>query len=245
MLVNQPPAKHAAYLARMALLRMVGVVCIWAGLTLAARTATPFSTHRPLLISYAVVAILGAVVFSNARMHRAKALVGARSERRVARVLKSLGPVALLNSTLLGAGGDADHIVLGPWLVVVETKTGRGQTRYSGNQLFIGSRAIPGNPVSQVRRQAQALRGVAQEYTDAIVCVVDQTNPPYQVGDTTVCSLTDLPRVLRALPSRLSDARATDLFTRLGDLHASPAPTTRPSSNRAPMPQVHPHKPTE
>jgi hypothetical protein len=143
----------------------------------------------------------------------------------VANTLLGLHPIGLLNSTLLGAGGDADHIVVGPGLVVIETKTGRGSTRYDGKQMFVGNHAIPGNPVSQVQRQARALRQMLGGYIDAVVCIVDMTNPPYRAETTMVCSLADLPGVIKALPNHLSDEHASRIYETLAALDLSAAPS--------------------
>jgi hypothetical protein len=183
-----------------------------------------FFSHPAPLVVLLVLSVVGWVLFNSAKINRAKALVGAQSERRVAKVLKSLGPVGLLNSALLGAGGDADHIVVGPWLCVVETKTGRGVVRYNGQQMCAGNKTIPGDPVTQVRRQAAALRQIAGEYVEAIVCVVDMTNAPYSVGNTKVCSLNDLPEVIHSLSRPLNPARASQLYEHLAALNLSAVP---------------------
>ena len=204
---------------------MVAIIFIWTGLALLALQRTPYRSHLGQLGIIATVALLLAFIYSNAKSNRAKARIGAKSERRVAKVLGSLNPVALLNSTLLGAGGDADHIVLGPWAVVIETKTGHGLASYDGQHMRVGSKIIPTNPVTQVQRQARALRTEAGIYVDAVVCIVDMDNAPFTAGSTTVCSLRDLPRIIAGLDRRLDEAPALRLYEHLTTLQRSAAPT--------------------
>jgi len=204
---------------------MGAILFIWAGLALFALQRVPYKTHQVQLGILVVIAVLLAFVYSNAKSNRAKARIGAKSERRVAKVVAELNPVALLNSTLLGAGGDADHIVLGPWAVVIETKTGHGHARYDGQHMRVGAKTIPGNPVTQVQRQARALHSEASTYVDAIVCIVDMDNAPFAVGSTTVCALRDLPGVIAGLERRLDETAALRLYDHLNALHRTAAPT--------------------
>jgi hypothetical protein len=78
--------------------------------------------------------------------------------------------------------------------------------------------------VTQVRRQAAALRQIAGEYVEAIVCVVDMTNAPYSVGNTKVCSLNDLPEVIHSLSRPLNPVRAVGLYEHLNTLRFSAEP---------------------
>jgi hypothetical protein len=212
-------------MARVALARMVAAVLVGTGLFILAVRDVPYEAHKATLGVLGVLFLFTMVLYHNAKSHRSRAQVGGYSEQRVAAVLASMAPVALLNSVLLGAGGDADHVILGPQLAVIETKTGWGEVSFDGHTMRAGARSIPGNPVAQVQRQAAVLHDLVQEYTDAVVCVVDMTNPPLQVGSTTVCSLADLPQVLRRLPARLDGQKASHLYARLTSLHESTAPT--------------------
>lgn len=141
-----------------------------------------------------------------------KASIGLRSERQVGKVLDSSGATAVVHGALLGAGGDADHVVLGPVLAVIETKTGHGQVRADAQGLVVGDRRIVGDPLKQAQRQAAALRRLAGGgWVDAVVCIPGMRNPAFQTSRTWVCSLDDLPKVLAQLPRNLPPDRALAL----------------------------------
>lgn len=189
---------------------------------------------------------LGLLAAKALRARAGRAAVGARSERQVAASLARLSPVALLHSVDLAAGGDADHLVCGPKLVVVETKTGSGVVSYDDGVLFVNRRPMRGNPIAQCRRQATAARDVFGVFCDAIVCVVDMVNAPFTVSSVHVCSLNDLPSVYTSLTERVrSDqawARAVELAPRCSTVHAKtsrpPAQAGRPSTTRETPPQT-------
>ena len=162
---------------------------------------------RLLLVCLVVASLAGGLARHWWGAARA-ASVGATSERRVARELRALKPVALLHSVDLRAGGDADHLLLGPWVVTVETKTGTGPVRYTDGKLYVGNRPLKGDPLAQCRRQARAARDEVGSFCDAIVCVVDMENRPFTQNHVTVCSLRDLPGVIRSLSTRVSDSAA-------------------------------------
>jgi hypothetical protein len=109
---------------------------------------------------------------------------------------------------MIGGGGDADHIVLGPPLLVIETKTGYGFVRSEDSSLYAGRRRIPGDPVTQVNRQSRTLGRQLGAYVHTVVCVVDMENHPFATGNTTVCSLADLITVVSALPATLDPKTA-------------------------------------
>jgi len=161
------------------------------------------------------------------------ASVGSRSERRVAERLVALSPVGLLHSVDLHAGGDADHLLLGPWLTLVETKTGAGSVSYRAGKLFVGRKPLLGDPLAQCRRQAAAARKEAGSFCDAVVCVVDMVNAPFEHDRVTVCSLADLPSVIARLPHRLDSAQALNIARRLSD-RTSTVHERRPGSNTPP-----------
>lgn len=168
------------------------------------------------------------------------ASVGAASERRVARELRALKPVALLHSVDLRAGGDADHLLLGPWVATVETKTGAGLVRYTDGKLYVGNRPLKGDPLAQCRRQARAARDEVGSFCDAIVCVVDMENRPFTQNHVTVCSLRDLPGVVRSLATRVSDtaalAHAQRLAPRTSTVHDAAPDQARNQRTSPPRP---------
>lgn len=216
-----------------------------------------YADTRLLLICLVAASLAGGLARHWWGAARAAA-VGATSERRVAQELRSLKPVALLHSVDLRAGGDADHLLLGPWLATVETKTGAGPVRYTDGKLYVGNRPLKGDPLAQCRRQARAARAEVGSFCDAIVCVVDMENRPFTQNHVTVCSLRDLPGVIRSLSNRVSDVAALThaqrLAPRTSTLHdappdqshsqrsatsqtvsrASTSPTTRPFPGRGP-----------
>jgi hypothetical protein len=224
------PGGHAGFLARNSALSMAAssvaiIALIWSAFALHA-LSSPLSAHKGTLLICGIGIALAAITFHVSRIAHAKAAIGANSEKRVAKVLSSLGANVLMNGTLIGAGGDADHILLGPPLIVIETKTGHGQVTYNDPPnakayVTAGRRQIPGNPVSQVNRQAAALGRITHEYATAVVCIVDMENNPFTVGHTTICALRDLPRVLQASSARLDPGRAKSLAQHLLALNAT------------------------
>jgi hypothetical protein len=187
---------------------MLGI--IWAFWVLGG-FAAPLMGKWPLTISAAVSLVVCYCGYKSGRHAYGRASIGASSERRVAKHLAASGVSVVLNGAMIGAGGDADHIVLGPSLLVVETKTGYGAVRYASSTLYAGSRAIPGDPVAQVNRQARTLGRQLGSYINAVVCVVDMVGPPFTVGRTTICSLGDLIPVIAALPATHDRNTATAL----------------------------------
>lgn len=196
----------------------------------------------PYLPAAAFVAAIISAAVCRVYLSRARAAaVGARSERTVAKALLNLSPTALLHSVDLSAGGDADHLVLGPKLAVIETKTGSGPVRYEDGKLYVGNKALRGDPVAQSRRQALAAKQMFSSYCDAIVCVVDMKNDPFTVSSVTVCSVYDLASVLGRFQDRIQPAearrRAEHLAPRCSTIHekqhngknTAPAPTAPPA----------------
>jgi hypothetical protein len=149
------------------------------------------------------VAALAAAFARHASTGVGRALRGVRAEEQVAAVLRRTGARQVVHGALLGAGGDADHVVLGPYLAVIESKSGDGHVRVDDRGLHVESRLVPGNPVSQARRQAAALGRIVGGFSDAIVCVTGMTNPPVRVGNTIVCSARDLKAVVAGLNHRI------------------------------------------
>jgi hypothetical protein len=222
------PGGYASRLAWRARLRAAGCAALSAAALLLALS------NRPALASGAPGAYLpiGALIAATlagafARQFWGRSLaaaVGARSERRVAAVLRVQQATALLHSVELGVGGDADHLLLGPHLVAVETKTGAGKVSYQDGKIYVGTKALRGDPVAQCRRQAMAAKQVCGSFCDAVVCVVDMVNAPFTVGSVHVCSAADLPAVLAGLPHRVRReqawARAVELAPRCSTIHA-------------------------
>jgi hypothetical protein len=194
--VSGTPGAHASALGRQHLLRSAaGAAAAIAGCLAAFLVGVNVGALFPLL------AAAGAAAYANHCWQNAqRAWVGARSEKRVAKVVNDLGARTVVHGALLGAGGDADHLVVGPILAVIETKTGRGKVKTRNGHLTVGGRQMPGDPIEQARRQAAAASKRARRNATPIVCVVDMTGRPMSIAGVTVCSLGDLPKVLKGLP---------------------------------------------
>lgn len=206
------PGGHAGRLARQrfaraALFAAVAAAAVWLGWAVS-------SLRWPALVVAVAAASATRTWWGRCR----QAAVGADAERRVGRVLARSGARAVLHSVMLGAGGDADHLLVGPQLVAVETKYGRGRPRYRDGVFTVGGRRLPRDPVLQVRRQAAAVFARTGVRCDAIVCVSQMTGKPFKVGDVVVCSLRSLAKMLDGVPPRLSDAEARRVVGQLAPL---------------------------
>jgi hypothetical protein len=237
------PGGYASRLAWRARLRAAGCAALSAAallLALSNRPALAGGAPGAYLPIGALIAATLAGAFARQFWGRSlAAAVGARSERRVAAVLRAQRGTALLHSVELGVGGDADHLLLGPHLVAVETKTGAGKVSYQDGKIYVGTKALRGDPVAQCRRQAMAAKQVCGSFCDAVVCVVDMVNAPFTVGSVHVCSAADLPAVLAGLPHRVRSeqawARAVELAPRCSTIHAKGtggSPSTGQTSNQ-------------
>jgi hypothetical protein len=203
---------YARSLARMAAVRLIGDWMVAIGATLYllhTLQLSPLGSAHPMLSGLlALLAVIALVRASLDKRAYARASVGGHNEARVAKVLNTLGAGGVINSALLGAGGDADHVLVGPWLAVIETKTGYGPVTAVGSTLVAGERTIPGDPVSQAKRQAAAVGRASKQYCDAVVCISDATTPTFVDRGVTVCSLDALPEVIKSLRRRLDPSEA-------------------------------------
>ena len=147
--------------------------------------------------------------------------IGGKSERVVAGAIRRADPVAVVHGALLGAGGDADHVVLGPAVAVVETKTGFGKVLEVDGGLQAGRRRIPKDPVAQVERQAHALGRLLGIEASSVVCVTKMVNRPFHTfSGCFVCSADSLPEVLAGLPHILDDRGAMKAAKKIRMEHA-------------------------
>lgn len=159
----------------------------------------------PLAVVATALAVVGGLSAKSMWRSVSRAERGAGSERRVATILERLKLGTVLHNVDLSSGGDADHVIVYDALVVVETKTGRGEVRYTPGALYAGSHRVPGDPVRQANRQAAAVRRLTGVWTTAVVCVPDMTNAPFRHDETIICSALSLPGVLKSLPRRLDE----------------------------------------
>lgn len=204
---------HARRLARRALTRLAQAGAAVLASVFAVWLAWGSSFFGPVLalaVPVCLVAGLGARRFN---VEYLKASTGVRAEDRVARVLARCPAVAVLHGVIVGRG-DVDHVVIGPRLVAVETKHGRGEVTFDRDgALRVGGRRLPRNPLGQVRTNASLLAGRVGRTADAVVVVVDTSSPAQCREGVWVCSLAHLPAVLEQLPVRI-DARTAESFAR-------------------------------
>ena len=219
MTVVGSPGSHARSLRNEAWARMVSAALISTGAAISTLSNISLlqggGTGAVVVACCAFVSVAAVGVFKDHHVKSIKASVGANAERRAGEAIERCGPTAVLHSVLLGAGGDADHVVLGPVAAVVETKFGAGEVSYRDGVMYAGRKKMFGNPVAQVNRQAKALKKEVGVFVEAVVCVVDMTNPPQQYGQVYVCSAADLPGVLAGLPHRFDVDVAQDWCDKL------------------------------
>ena len=159
------------------------------------------------------------MVLRSARAAYGRLSAGITAERQVARVLRRMRPGLLAHGVVFdGAGGDADHVVVGPYLAVVETKYGNGPWVRSGNSVRVGRNRLRRDPCRQAAGQAAALRRTVGKtgntrgvWVDAVVCVPGLTDRPFQDAGAWVCSARDLRGVLDSLPRRLTPAETRNM----------------------------------
>ena len=210
------PGGHARALARKAARPSLALSS--AGVGLAASAV--FYTLTPLVLAACAVGVIAGTRIpgpGSVRIHQA--LAGARAEERVAYALTRVRDVhVVLNSVLLGAGGDLDHAVVSQrGITAVETKHGRGKLSVHDGKVRAGNRVIPGDPIAQVRRQSAALARVTGRRVSSVVCVPDGTGIVH-VGDVTICGLRDLGTCL-GMGAVLDASAARDLVARIGATH--------------------------
>ena len=205
MVVLGRPAAYARRLQRRALVRSaVSIVVAALGAAVVLGVPGEFPTVRlnvtgAVAVTVTVTALLARERFAVAAR---KAGVGITSEKRVAQALSRIdGLEAVVHGALIGAGGDADHIALGPVCVVIETKTGKGAVSQDrSGALRVGRRTIPGDPVAQVARQAQALQRHVGYQVTPLVCIPDATGEPRQMRGVWVCNTRQLAALVVAAP---------------------------------------------
>jgi hypothetical protein len=211
------PGAHASRLARKATIQMLG----WGSLTALCLTMALvvwYSESNPLRLPALAVGLTGAALSSamasRCRTEVARASVGVRAERRVAESLRRCNLTAIVHGATI-AGGDADHVGLGPVAVLVETKYGRGEISTNGVSVKVGKKTLPRNPIGQARRQASLVSREIGRPVDAIVCISEGTGAPRLVDGVWVCSARDLRSVISRMGSRVGTSEAITLAERL------------------------------
>lgn len=156
------------------------------------------------------IALCGSAIARTEWIAVRRAQSGLRAEEHAAASLRSSGVTVLVFGATLGRG-DCDAIAIGPQLVAVEVKHGRGEVRGTAGGLSVGGRALRKNPLRQVGSQAAAVRRRCGIYTDAVVCITGMTNQPFSAGGVWVCSSQDLPSVIHRLPGRVTRFQAATI----------------------------------
>lgn len=212
------PGRHARSLQAISQLRAVAswvlFAVVFAGMVRLGGISLLFASGSSRVLGFILFAVLVLIATFARNLHiaAARARVGAEAEELVGEVLASSSSVAVVHGALLGAGGDADHVVLGPSVVVLETKHGRGDVRITENAVFVGRKRLPKDPVSQLRRQTMALkRELNGVWVDSVLCITGMTGSPFQARGVTVCNPTDLPLVLSSFRRSINAANAISM----------------------------------
>lgn len=195
------PRSYARHLALEQILKVVGAALILASLITfdvyfycahrAAFTTAFIYTSAPAGLMLGLIA--------SAKLRYQQISIGIRSEKRVSRLLSQISGLSHIDSVPLKYIGDADHVVFSPCLAVVETKTGFGPVKDTGRALIVGTRQIPGDPISQVLRQSRELSRRLGEHVSPVICIPDTTSTPFTTRQVTICCLRDLPNVLLSI----------------------------------------------
>ena len=204
--LNKARSQQAAYV----------LLCVGFAVLLISRGPASLLRRDIVSIVSAAAATLSFMQFRTLSAKAGRLSAGASAEKAVAKSLASLRIKHVLHSVDLSAGGDADHIVVGETLAVVETKTGRGYVRADGSKLYAGSKTLPGSPVSQAKNQARAVRKKTGVWATAVVCVTNMDNEPFRHQDVIVCSMRDLPETLRQVGGAIPEDMVSKVLSSLG-----------------------------
>lgn len=166
----------------------------------------------------AVAVLVAAVPLAFAAGHRssvARASAGIRAEDATAAAAARCPVDAVVHGPSPDGRGDVDHVLLGPCLVAVETKYGRGRVSVEGSKVRVGGRLLPRDPVGQAREAARKIERFAGSGCDAVLVVSGMVGRPFVSGGVTVCPPSDLAGVVSSLPARLSSRQAQAIARRL------------------------------
>jgi hypothetical protein len=180
----------------------LGVVMLAGG---GALLAASHSAIAAMLL--AAVAVAGIAVVGDSRTRLGKLAAGITAEQRVGRALESLPVTAVVHGALLGAG-DVDHVVIGPQLLAVETKYGRGQVQVRNGSIIVGGRTLQRDPLGQARRNAQMVAKAAGAPCTPVLALSEGEGPAVLVDGVWVCSPRTLRDVLSRCPTVLTPAAA-------------------------------------
>lgn len=199
---------RATHLRNVALLTLVGACATGGALFFLAA-----SRLGPAVVSAAISAVsvaLGRAEWSAVR----RAQAGLSAEQSAAESLRR-GDFAVLVFGATLERGDCDAVVIGPQLVAVEVKHGTGEVQAVRGGLIVRGKPLRKDPVRQARAQAAAIRRRCGVYTDAVVCVTQMSNQPFQADGVWVCSARDLATVAGGLPGRVTRFQAATIAGQL------------------------------
>lgn len=207
------PAGHARFLARKAKVAY-GFSSLGALLLVYGALSCYNAGDDKLLRLGALGGLVGAIALcrhascASTRIRQTRA--GISAEDRAARVLRRMGADVLVNGAQLSRDGDCDHLVLGPWAVAIETKSGTGRLSVRKGELHIGRKRFARDPIQQAISQAIAASQVCGTEVRPVVCVVGATNT-LEVRGVTICGIATLKDVVRRSPQHVPTARARSI----------------------------------
>jgi hypothetical protein len=217
------PGRNATWLRSLAVCRFSAWLVV--GLAAVAVISPRWHTHAVdpwISITWLLLGASAGLYTTNPVARRiVTAAAGAKAEKVVAHHIANVpGVQVVANSYMVGVGGDVDHVVIGPWLAAVETKTGSGVLRHDrrGTRLRTGHRQYDA-ALDRVARQAVRIGQLAGVTCSPILVVANTTSGPMQVRGVTVCSALDLAGVLVELPTALDDEAAARFADQLRVLH--------------------------
>jgi hypothetical protein len=185
------------------------------------RALWPYPDMSHMAIGVALLGLAGLLAWfvSGGRARWELYIKGARGEEWVARTLAFLPAsysvyhgVRHAGPPLLGAGGDYDHIVVGPTGVfLVETKNWSGNIRVQDGRIVYDGREPSRPPLEQVKDAAARLRQELRDQASVdvevkpVLCFVHGRLPGGQtgVGGVLICSGRALREVLLETPEQV------------------------------------------
>lgn len=213
MQVMGVPAQHASHLRREALRRLwlsYGASAAVAGGTLSF-LAPGRAFAAGMLLALAPLAVSG-----RHRSAAARAAAGVRAERATAVAAARLDVEAVVHGSSPDGRGDVDHVLVGPCLVAVETKYGRGEVRVGADgRLSAGGRMLPRDPLGQAREAARKVERFCGAPCVPVLVVSGMRGRSFRAAGVTVCAPSDLAEVVGAAPSVLPRSSALAVARRL------------------------------
>lgn len=124
---------------------------------------------------------------------RAELVVGRRLDQSAAGIVAHAVPIRGI--------GDADHLVLGPGAVLVETKAAGGVVSTDGRQILLNGRPMRTQAATQAARAAQRTSSLLGVTVQPVVCLVYARSCRVRVNGVLVVSLDQLNDVVVGAPS--------------------------------------------